>query len=155
MERLFTENEPRILLVDDDLDDRELFMEAIHLISSGSTVGALENSEVLVGKLSEMTILPEFLFLDLNMPKKSGLECLKEIQKNEKLRNIRVIIYSTSLNPKDIQETYADGAYCFVQKPNTFADLQVVLQSVLERTEVSYQLEDGYVINGSWNRSIS
>jgi DNA-binding NtrC family response regulator len=154
MERLFTEMEPRILLVDDDLDDRELFLEAMHLISSDSTVGALENSEMLVGKLTQMSTLPEFLFLDLNMPKKSGLQCLKEIQQHEKLKHIRVIIYSTSLNPKDIEETHADGAYCFVQKPNTFADLKVILQNVLDRKEISYQLED-YVINGSWNRSIS
>jgi DNA-binding NtrC family response regulator len=138
-----------ILLVDDDLDDRELFVEAFSYLNGNSQISTLETSENLIGHLNAMEKLPDFLFLDLNMPRKSGKECLKEIQRDERLKKMRVVIYSTSINPKDVTETYHDGAYCFIQKPNSFADLKTILQKVINSESEMYTLDDGYIITAS------
>ena len=67
------------MLVDDDFDDRELFVEALSLVDRDSTIIALDGSEGLIGYLDTLDKLPDYIFLDLNMPRKSGKECLREI----------------------------------------------------------------------------
>ncbi len=141
----------RVLLVDDDIDDRELFVEAFSFIDNPSIVSTLESSDKLLDYLRGEDVLPDYVFLDLNMPRKSGKECLKEIQQYESLRGIRVIIYSTSLNPKDVAETYQDGAYCFIQKPNSFSDLKKILQKVLTSKARSFSLNGGFIFAGGQN----
>jgi DNA-binding NtrC family response regulator len=137
-----------ILLVDDDLDDRELFVEAFSHIDNTSNILTLEASEELFNHLERLPRLPDYLFLDLNMPRKSGKECLKEIQKYEHLKKMRVVIYSTSINPKDVAETYQNGAYCFIQKPNSFSDLKSVLYKVITSESPSFSLDDGFIFTG-------
>lgn len=149
--RAFTPAAKRILLVDDDIDDRELFVEAFSFIDDPSIVSTLEASDKLLDYLQSADVLPDYVFLDLNMPRKSGKECLKEIQQHESLRNIRVIIYSTSINPRDVAETYQDGAYCFIQKPNSFSDLKNILQKVLTSKARSFSLNRGFIFAGSQN----
>jgi CheY-like chemotaxis protein len=138
-----------VLLVDDDLDDRELFVEAFGDIDKRVEVKTLDESEGLLNHLSQLQILPDYLFLDLNMPKKSGKECLKEIQNNERLRHIKIVIYSTSINPKDVAETHQHGAYCFIQKPNSFSDLKQLLKQVIDSGSTSYAQKDAFVISSS------
>jgi DNA-binding NtrC family response regulator len=138
-----------ILLVDDDIDDRELFVEALHSIDGHSQVETLDQSEGLVDALLSMDPLPHFLFLDLNMPRKSGKECLKEIRRHDSLRKVKIVIYTTSINPKDVTETYQLGAFCFFQKPNSFGDLKRLLQQVISTTELSYTLGNGFVVTGA------
>jgi superfamily II DNA/RNA helicase len=75
--------------------------------------------------------LPYLLFLDLNMPKKSGLECLSEIRKNDKLKNIIVAIYSTSSSEKDIEATFVSGANVYIEKPNEFEMLKDILEKAV------------------------
>lgn len=148
MSPLLTKDQTKhILLVDDDLDDRELFVEALNGIDDLASVSTLEESEGLVQHLSKLEKLPDYLFLDLNMPRKSGKECLKEIQHHDRLREIRVVIYTTSLNPKDVAETYQHGAYCFIQKPNSFSDLKHLLSQVIHSPSPSYAIADGFVIS--------
>jgi DNA-binding NtrC family response regulator len=137
----------KILLVDDDLDDRELFIEAFSFIHEKSQVSALEGSDRLIEYLKGLSVLPDYLFLDLNMPRKGGKECLKEIQQHEELKPIKVVIYSTSLNPRDVAETYLNGAFCFIQKPSSFSDLKHLLHKVIETQARSYSLEAGFIIS--------
>ncbi len=147
----FSPSAKRILLVDDDVDDRELFVEAFSYIDGPSIVSTLEASDQLLDYLRGVDVLPDYVFLDLNMPRKSGKECLKEIQQHESLRKIRVVIFSTSINTKDVAETYQDGAYCFIQKPNSFSDLQEILQKVLTSKVRSFSINGGFVFAGSIN----
>ena len=147
----FNPSAKRILLVDDDIDDRELFVEAFSYIDDPSIVSTLEASDKLLDYLHAVDVLPDFVFLDLNMPRKSGKECLKEIQQHESLRKIRVVIFSTSINPRDVAETYQDGAYCFIQKPNSFSDLKEILQKVLTSKVRSFSLTGGYIFAGGLN----
>jgi CheY-like chemotaxis protein len=122
-------NSLNILLADDDADDRELFKEAISEINSKIVFRAVEDGIQLMDELSNDN-LPDIIFLDLNMPGKSGRECLQDIRKNKKLSGIPVIIYSTSSNPKDINETYSIGANLYMQKPNTFKELLALTKRV-------------------------
>ena len=77
------------------------------------------------------TILPHVLFLDLNMPYKTGIECLDEIKKIAHLKDVAVAIYSTSASESDIEETFVKGANVYIKKPNDFNALKKVLSEVI------------------------
>ena len=122
----------RIVLADDDADDRELFSEAVSAISSDIILNIVEDGMQLMTMLNAgHTIVPTIIFIDLNMPGKNGKNCLKEIRDNEKLKHIPVIIYSTSSNPKDIDEIYKMGASFYICKPNTFVGIIEITRKVI------------------------
>ena len=82
------------------------------------------------------SLIPDLIFLDLNMPKKNGLVCWKEIKRNEKLKDLSVAIYSISDHEKDIEDAFINGANVYITKPNDFN----ILKQVLERAVMtSYQ----------------
>ena len=102
----------RLLLADDDEDDRMFFKDALEELPVKSLLNTVNDGEQLIKLLtSETAVLPDLLFLDLNMPRKTGLECLDEIKRNEKLRSLPVIIYSTSLNKEVVDMLYEKGAH--------------------------------------------
>jgi CheY-like chemotaxis protein len=72
--------------------------------------------------VSDAKRLPQLILLDLNMPRKSGLEALKELKEDLTLCRIPVVIFSTSKAPKDVERAYELGASCFVSKPNTLEE---------------------------------
>lgn len=112
-----------ILLAEDDPEDRELFIEAISIVDPKVVVGTVENGERLMTYLKETQSPPDCIFLDLNMPRKSGKECLREIRQEQKMSSIPVVIYTTSINRRDVDEAYDYGAFCFIRKPSTFKEL--------------------------------
>lgn len=77
------------------------------------------------------TVLPHILFLDLNMPCKSGNDCLKEIRANSRFKDMSIAIYSTSSSEKDIEDTFIDGANIYIKKPNDFNKLKKILHEVV------------------------
>ena len=120
-----------VMLADDDSDDRELFEEVIAGISTAIEVVTVGDGLQLMNRLNEPgKALPAIIFLDLNMPGKSGKECLVEIKNNPKLKTIPVVIYSTSASHKDINETHGSGANLYVAKPNKFRDLTAIVAKV-------------------------
>jgi CheY-like chemotaxis protein len=122
----------RVLLADDDKDDRTDFIEAFESLKIKTTVQTVNNGVELMKYLNEPTaVIPHLLFLDLNMPKKSGLECLKEIKKNDKLSNLTVVIYSTSSSEKDMEDTFLNGANVYIKKPAHLTMLKKTLLHVL------------------------
>lgn len=130
-----------ILLADDDESDRMLFTEAFLELKIKTTVRTFNDGVQLMEWLNTLDItLPHFIFLDLNMPRKNGLECLKEIKSNEKLKDILIAIYSTSDSEKDIEDTFIFGANVYITKPNNFN----LLKKVLEKSLLSvHQCQDG------------
>ena len=121
-----------ILLADDDEVDRLLFTEALSELKIKTIVETVNNGEELMKWLNEkQEHLPHLLFLDLNMPRKNGLQCLKEIRSMEKLKNISVAIYSTSQNEKDMEETFRNGANVYINKPSDFNILKQVLEKAV------------------------
>ncbi len=124
--------ELHILLADDDDDDRLFFKDAINEIKVKTKVTLVNDGEQLMAYLNTPNIiLPNVIFLDLNMPIKGGMQCLKEIRSNEKLKNLSVAIYSTSASDEDIEETFVKGANIYIKKPNDFVDLKRVLSEVI------------------------
>src|ERR1700685_2111548 len=86
-----------LLLADDDMDDCFFFKEALEGLALSTNMTAVHDGEQLMQLLTEEAYeLPHVLFIDLNMPRKNGFECLAEIRLNQKLRQVPVIVYSTS-----------------------------------------------------------
>lgn len=132
------DNKPlNIILADDDESDRTNFMDALEESRIKTVVFAVKDGVELMDHLSnEDTPVPHLLFLDLNMPRKNGLACLKEIRQSEKLKDVAVAIYSTSSYDKDIEETFQQGANVYIKKPTDFNVLKSVLDKVLSAAYV-------------------
>lgn len=130
------------LLVDDDADDTSLFKEVLEEVNPSVVFNSAEDGHQALHFLkNETSILPDIIFLDLNMPRMGGKECLAQIKNDEKLHSIPVIMYTTSSQSKDIEETIQKGAICFITKPSNVRDLRDILSSIagnvhnnLERT---------------------
>ncbi|TPD73529.1 response regulator [Flavobacterium microcysteis] len=120
------------MLADDDEDDRNFFNDAIKELKINNNLTVFKNGRELMDYLERPDIvLPHILFLDLNMPSKSGNECLTEIRQNPKFKDMSIAIYSTSSSDKDIEETFVGGANIYIKKPNDFANLKKVLREVV------------------------
>lgn len=121
-----------ILLADDDEDDRLFFKDAIDEVKVKTVVTLLNDGLQLMNYLNTPGIkLPNVVFLDLNMPIKGGMQCLKEIRSNSKLKDLSIAIYSTSASEEDIEETFVKGANIYIKKPNDFGDLKRILSEVI------------------------
>jgi CheY-like chemotaxis protein len=132
MQKENIKNKPvQVLLAEDDADDRELFIEAFSVVDASIQVETVDTGEKLINHLNDAVSFPDWIFLDLNMPRKNGVECLQEIKENEKIRRIPVIIYTTSVNSKDVDATYEGGALCFIRKPNSFRELTHLLKQLI------------------------
>ncbi|MEO8515212.1 MAG: response regulator [Flavobacterium sp.] len=113
-----------ILLADDDEDDRNFFKDAFEEIKINTDVNVVNDGDELMDYLTKPdAVLPHILFLDLNMPRKNGLECLIEIKQLEHLKDMVIAIYSTSASENDIEETFVQGANIYIKKPNDFDEL--------------------------------
>jgi CheY-like chemotaxis protein len=114
----------RILLAEDDEDDRFLFEQALLDSGIASVLTAVSDGGQLIDFLSDLpeSLAPEIIFLDINMPVMDGKSCLREIRRQEKFGMIPVIILSTSTRLKDVEETYRDGANRYISKMLFFTD---------------------------------
>ncbi len=125
-------NSLHIMLADDDEDDRLFFREAFEEIKIDYNFTAFNDGEQLMDYLNkEENPLPDIIFLDLNMPRKSGIECLKEMRSDDRLKKISVAIYSTSSSEQDIEDTFVSGANVYIKKPNDFNMLKKILSDVV------------------------
>jgi len=120
-----------ILLIDDDEDDQEIFLAALERIPQSVVCQGVTNATMALRKLVDKQIQTDVIFLDLNMPLMNGQQFLKEVKQYEALRDIPVIIFSTSSNTQTIKETKELGAYDFITKPDKFDDLVVILRSLI------------------------
>lgn len=128
-----TNRDFHILLADDDEDDCMFFKDALDELSIPASFNAVNNGVELMDFLqNNLPKLPQVLFLDLNMPRKSGTECLTEIKGSEKLRQLPVIIYSTSSNLEVMDLLYEKGAQYYIRKPADFSNLKSVIGSAID-----------------------
>ena len=127
-----TLHELNILPANDDEDNCQLFKEAITSFMPSTNFKAVHDAEQLMQPLSnETTKLPDILFLDLNMPRKNGFECLAAIKKHKKLKNLPLIIFSTSGSQDDISKIFITGAAVYERKPSNFKHLVQQIQHAL------------------------
>ncbi len=124
----------KIVVTDDDHDDREFFEAAVEDLNLNHKVHFCKNGMELLNHLYDDKLdMPDIIFLDLNMPILSGFETLQQIRENDKFKNIPIIaIYSTSATQDGINTTFSLGANAYVVKPISFDDLKKLVKKVLE-----------------------
>jgi CheY-like chemotaxis protein len=121
-----------IALADDDEDDRILFKEVIDETALSTNLFLFHDGQELMDYLNlPNVVLPDLIFLDLNMPIKDGLQCLKEIRRDPELNHILIAIYSTSSSDTDVEAAFVNGANIYITKPTNFTKLNQVVEKVL------------------------
>lgn len=119
------------LLVDDDVDDVVLFEEVLKEVNNSIRFSSSSNGiEALEFLHKNIDDLPKLIFLDLNMPRMDGKECLKAIKQHPKFSQVPVIMYTTSSQSRDIEETMMLGAVCFITKPSSVKDLRSIIATI-------------------------
>ena len=122
----------QIVLADDDADDCMFFQDALEELPVSVSLTIVNDGVELMRYLSRNSDnLPDLLFLDLNMPRKTGFECLTEIKEDEKLRQLPVIIYSTSLDIEVLNVVYERGAFGYIRKPGDYTQLKKVIHEAI------------------------
>lgn len=119
-----------ILLIDDDEDDHDIFREAISIVKPNCEMTFAKDGEQGLTQLNS-GLRPDFIFLDVNMPKMDGKEFLMNVKGNPDLKKIPVIIYSTSKHKSALGEYIALGATNYITKPSEFNLLLSYLKSIL------------------------
>jgi CheY-like chemotaxis protein len=121
-----------ILLADDDVDDYTFFKEALKDFPLATSLNWLQNGEELMQQLTnEANAIPDILFLDLNMSRKNGFECLAEIKLNERLKDLPIIIYSTSFHNVIANKLHKNGANYYISKPSEISELKKAVQKMI------------------------
>ncbi len=139
-----------ILLADDDHDDRTFFNNALKELTVSTHLTTVDDGDQLMELLLNKALeLPDVLFLDINMPRKNGFECLAEIKNNNRLKDLPVVIFSTSDCRDKIDRTFQNGAKVYIHKPNDFAQLKELIHHALpistEKLSPGRQLK--YILN--------
>ena len=117
-----------VLLADDDMDDCIFFKEALTELIISTDLTTIHDGEQLMQLLTNKAKeLPQILFLDLNMPRKNGFECLSEIRQNKKLKDLPVVIFSTSFEQEVVNLLYKNGAHYFIRKPSVFLQFKEII----------------------------
>lgn len=127
-------NKISIFLADDDADDCMLFEDALREVSEATELTTASDGVELI-KLMEDTVLtkPDVIFLDLNMPRKNGIECLQYIKSHVAWKDIPVVIFSTTGQEETVRKTFATGANFFIKKPGSFSKLKQAIRYILEK----------------------
>jgi CheY-like chemotaxis protein len=125
-------NTVRILLADDDVIDRELFIEAMKATGINFMVEEVKNGQEVLDHLKSCKHFPDLIFLDLNMPVVDGREALVQIKTSDKYKVIPVFVLSTSSSQHDVFESYHAGANLFLVKPPSYDALVEILKNVLQ-----------------------
>lgn len=121
-----------LMLIDDDEEDQEIFNAALKQVSAEATCANYSDATKALKVLTETTDYPDVIFLDLNMPVMNGQQFLMAIKKNEKLKHIPIIIFSTSSHTATIELTKQLGAHNFITKPGDFETLKEILKRLIK-----------------------
>lgn len=120
-----------LLLAEDDTEDAEIFRDILNDISTGINLLVVANGLLLMNHLHTTEELPDIIFLDMNMPLKNGLQCLREIKDFEKWQHVRIIILSTSSQPELVKTAYELGAELYLEKPTSYPKFKTLLKECL------------------------
>ena len=143
----------KIFLADDDEDDREFFSEALISVHPNCELVMVSNGEKAINFFRESDYVPDFIFLDINMPKKNGLECLKFIKNRYPDGKFHVVMLSTSSAANIVDMSYQNGASIYIQKPSRFNELVKYLKYCIVEMKTSESKED-FVLNSRLGHSL-
>lgn len=121
----------QIVNVDDDPDDREMFCRAVKKIDADIACVQIESGEDAVDVLSSNEFSPDFIFMDINMPRMTGYECVREIHQYPNLRDTTIIMYSSTFNPRDQVDFGVLGLKYLMKTSN----LSVLVESIRKLVE--------------------
>lgn len=121
-----------IFMIDDDEDDREIFRDAILKCDSSIDLLFAKDGVEALDLLRSNWVLPDAIFLDYNMPRMNGIECLRELKAAETTRDIPVVMYTTSGNRAQENTILELGADYYMRKTNSFEQLCTELNRLLE-----------------------
>ena len=124
-----------VFYVDDDQDDLDLFKEALQEINSAITLVTFNNCPDVIKELQKVSTLPNYIFLDINVTPVDGKNCLGQIKKDNRLKNIPVYMLSTAKNPSEVLECFKWGAQDYIQKKQSYASLTQTLRTLFSVTE--------------------
>lgn len=136
-----------IMLADDDSDDTEMFCEAVEIAAKDVICHSAVNGEELLKKLYALDLLPEVIFLDMNMPVMNGLQSLKAIKSDRLYKNIPVIMMSTSSHNNEVEFCLENDALCYLVKPTNFNSLMAVVREVLNNPGAIKDALDNLKVN--------
>ena len=122
----------KIVLIDDDVEDQEIFKIALNDVSEMLECVTFSDAQQALSMLIEKELEPDVIFLDLNMPAMTGQEFLAEVKRRHETRQIPVIIFSTSASPTAISRAKEMGAKDFITKPDTFDELVDMLKPAIQ-----------------------
>lgn len=129
-----------ILLVEDDADDRMLFTEALQELTTEVRLRTASHCDDGIDSLIQPhDELPDVVVMDINMPGKTGLECLEDIRNHARLCNLPVVILSTDRDERVIQDAYRRGANYYIPKPNSFQALKHEIQRLITTDWKNFQ----------------
>jgi CheY-like chemotaxis protein len=111
------------MIVDDDIDDIEIFIDGAHEVDKSIRCLTAQNGLEALKLLEIVSEKPDFIFLDLNMPKLNGKDFIREIKKNPELSGINIVVYSTGNIEEEKQEVLSLGAIDYISKPTSLTDL--------------------------------
>jgi DNA-binding response OmpR family regulator len=119
------------VLVDDDTDDRDIFEMALKDAAKDVKLVEATGAEQALELFNDNSFVPSYIFLDLNMPRMSGTECLVELRKRSHLQKVPIIIYSTSSADRDRAAAVSAGAQHFFTKPASVRNLADALRDII------------------------
>jgi len=119
------------MLIDDDEDDREIFISVIESIAPAISCSIAINGKDALDTLGALNFLPDMIFLDLNMPLMDGKQFLKEIKQRTMLKDIPIVVLSTSSDKETVHLIRTLGAQDFITKPDKYSDWEEVLKKLI------------------------
>jgi CheY-like chemotaxis protein len=138
-----------ILLVEDDKDDQEFFIEALGEIEYPTLCDVANNGKEALDWLEKSDILPDLIFMDIHMPVMNGIECLSEIKKNPKIKNVPVVVLTTETG--QIEITRELGAKAFIKKPG---DIKMLREKIEQMINLDF-IADSQVANQTFQHLFS
>ena len=121
-----------VLLADDDIDDCNFFKKALKELPLPTDLVTVHDGEALMTLLNkEVHSLPHVIFLDINMPRKNGFECLSELKQSDRLKDVPVIMFSTSNSRDAMTSLFKTGADVYIRKPGNFEQLKELIHHAL------------------------
>lgn len=130
-------NQLLCFLIDDDIDDQEIFNQALEIIDIDVVcVMANDGVDALEKINKNPSFVPDVIFVDMNMPRMNGLQCLENIKRINRFENVTLIIYSTSVDQKIIAQMQLLGIREFIEKPSNFNVLTAKLTQVFEELKL-------------------
>lgn len=133
--RMEYQNLSPIVLVDDDIDECNLFQEALQELKIDNELLCFHNASSFLEFIVKENFYPAITFIDLHIHNFSGIELIEKIRGNDSFKSTPIALYSNSSNPKDIENAYSSGATLYIQKPNTFEKLKQTIEECLQKSK--------------------